>query len=247
MSLFVPGDRIYSRDAQQVDVSPVSGNDPSRLTDGRLSALWSSPTGSMALEYRVRIRLPFAATIDFVSVHDLRIEGGQTLDYMRIGGLFGHTFTPPFARSRWRGFWGRLDTPLSTPAMTEIEVMLRLSAIARIHIGEVVLGSAIRLPYDYRAATREDEPLVVENGDYRVMASAPRQTVSLDFPPSLSDDFAEIVEASGGPLQPVVVVPAEDQPDAVFGHLQPGIQRGEDLRIHTPSGVVVREAERALR
>lgn len=247
MSLFVPGHRIYSLQAVDVTVSPSSGSDPMRVVDGRLSALWSSHESSSSLEFYFTIRLPAEVTIDFLSIHDLRIEGGQTLAEMVVTvDTTSHTFTPTLARSRWRGFWGRFSA-ITVAAMQQIQVRLKLSAISRIHLGEIVLGRAIDLPYDYRAAAREDEPLVVENGDYRVMASAPRQTVSLEFPPSLSDDFEEIIEAAGGPLHPVVVVPAEDLPDAVFGHLQPGVQRTEDLLIHSPSGVVIREAERALR
>lgn len=249
MSLWLPDSRSASRRAALVSVAPAGGSDPGRLVDGRLAPIYSSPQGTMSNPSRIQITFSQEEEIDFWAIHDLRIES-STLAQVRVwwSGGESHVFVPTLDQqvSELRGMWGSF--PAATlPALATVEIELTFASITRFHLGEVSLGKALRLPYDYRASTRTDEPLVVVNGDARIMVARARRVMDLDYPPSLSDDLAAIVEACGGSLHPVVVVPAEDLPDVIHGHLAPGVQRAEDLRIHTPSGIVITESMRALR
>lgn len=249
MSLFLPGPLSASRRAALVTVHPSGGSDPQRLVDGKLAPIYSSPTGTMGNPSRIQITLSREEELDFWAIHDLRIES-STLAQVRVwwsgGGSYIFIPTLEQQRSVVRGMWGTFPSA-TLPALATVEVELTFASITRFHLGEVSLGKALRLPYDYRAAARTDEPLVVVNGDARIMAGRARQSVTLDYPPSLSDDLAAIVDACGGPLHSVVVVPAEDLPDVIHGHLAPGVQRAEDLRIHTPTGIVITESMRSLR
>lgn len=244
-ALFLPESRNYARNASSVTISTAGHPDTRRLVDGRLAPLWSSTSWAAAVD--IYISFSSSVSLDFVSIHDLRLAAGHMVSMRVVAGSHDETYSvpPSLQESVLRGMWARFPS-VNIPALGNVFLRLLFSAGTEYSLGEIAAGSAIELPYSIRGAVRGNEPLIVENGDSRVMAAQARVSLDMEFPPSVEDHLERIVSVSGGPLRPLIVVPSSDQPEVIHGHLRAGQQSREDLRIYTRFLSLV-ESPRALR
>lgn len=243
MALFLPDSMSASRRAAQV-VAPGTG--AARLVDGRLAPLYRSASGATSVQ--IQITLSQEERLDFWALHDLRLESAELASVEIIWSGSTHTYHPePGQTGRVvRGMWGRFPEAVR-PAFSVVSIVITPTAPTRLYLGEVSLGKALRIPYSISGAVRTDEPLVVVNGDARVMAARARSVLDLDFPPSFEDELGEVVRLSGGALHPLVAVPAEASQEVILGHLSAGSASSQDVTRVYSRGLMITEMQRALR
>lgn len=186
-------------------------------------------SGSMAVPWRTSVRrswwsieldLGSAQEGDVVALFDVRPSNGTILG-ATIWDAFGRTVGGITVGPRGDG-----AALLESPVMSQRwGIGLQLSQAASLHIGEIWVGQATRLPRSFTELDREQQYSTVQNGEFGAEREPMREALTWVWPALRPDDAAAmraVLRRSGGPRDPVVVMPSSAKPTEVYlGRLTP--------------------------
>lgn len=186
-----------------------AGSNGGRMIDGTLDSLWLGTSG-------MPISLDFGldGEASYVAIHDLRCTHPITeiqAQWTTTGGTVTDTFLSPVIA---RDSFYFVRAPITASALS---LVITTGATSTLQVGQVIVGVPFAAPSP-RALSVSDGPLVIENGNRRVLARPPQMIVSFDYPPHPTDLLSDFLAGLRG-VTPASVVPDIDDRITCFGFL----------------------------
>mgnify|MGYP001183568606 FL=1 len=224
---------------------PVVGYSLDALTDG-VQAIPYRGVGIAAKDIEITLSAP--STLAFLSIHDVRMYGGDiasiSIDDYRDGAYSTRAVIPGREVEVSYGSVGAFS--VFRGGVTRVRIRISGPSAAEFSIGEICLGNPTFIPdLVFRVPPRTINRSVtwdtVENGPWRTKLAEPRRTFVLDFPPGREEYLEELMLASEGGLRPVSMLPDwTGSPAAIHGHFSDeysstlelgGIYQGRSLQV----------------